>query len=342
MRVLNVAVVIAGTSLSALPVSVFGQELPAGAAALQWASVNLDPGLASGAAAGPNAENPPVQTTGSTAPDAPLSTQGGVAGYFANWFNRVNQAQASQPHWMTPLVTVTPRLEEEVRYDQFWQHLPNGGSVHNFDGGKGLELIPTTTNEVILGLPAYQERQIGQRPQASGWGDYPFVLVKQRLLSEDERHGNAIVTVFLQVTAPTGSKAFTGDAWVVTPTLAGGKGWGNFDIQATMGVALPVGHFGTTGAQLLTNVAFQYHLLTYFWPEFELNDTIWLGGTQRGGKDQLFLTPGLILGRFDLGGRVRASVGAGYQFAVSPAVRTIGPLDPVYAHNWVLSARVTF
>ncbi len=52
MRVLNVAVVIAGTSLSALPVSVFGQELPAGAAALQGASVNLDPGLASRAVAG--------------------------------------------------------------------------------------------------------------------------------------------------------------------------------------------------------------------------------------------------------------------------------------------------
>ncbi len=45
-----------------------------------------------------------------------------IGNYFAHWFDRVNEAQASQPHWITPLVTVTPRLEEEVRYDQYWQH----------------------------------------------------------------------------------------------------------------------------------------------------------------------------------------------------------------------------
>jgi hypothetical protein len=81
------------------------------------------------------------------------SVSDGIAGYFDHWFDRVNEAQESQPRWMTPLVTVTPRLEEEVRYDQFWEHLGNGGSLQNYDGGKGLELIPTTTNEVILNLP---------------------------------------------------------------------------------------------------------------------------------------------------------------------------------------------
>jgi hypothetical protein len=243
---------------------------------------------------------------------------------------------------MTPLVTVTPRLEQEVRYDQFWKHLPNGASLHNYDTGKGLELIPTTTNEVILGLPAYQERQLGRRRAVTGWGDYPFLLVKQRLFSENEQSGNAIVTAFLQVTARTGSRAYTGNSWIVTPTIAGGKGWGDFDIQATMGVIIPATKLDTTGSQLVTNVAFQYHLLKYFWPEFELNDTIWLSGSQRGGKDQLFLTPGLILGRFVLDGRVKAAIGAGYQFAVSPSQRTVGPLDPVYDHNWILSARLTF
>src|SRR5438105_12027642 len=29
-----------------------------------------------------------------------------------------NAAKESQPHWMTPVVTVTPRLEQEFRYDQ--------------------------------------------------------------------------------------------------------------------------------------------------------------------------------------------------------------------------------
>ena len=54
----------------------------------------------------------------STTPQA-SSVVGAVSNYFTNWFGRVAAAQASQPHWITPLVTVTPRLEEEVRYDQF-------------------------------------------------------------------------------------------------------------------------------------------------------------------------------------------------------------------------------
>ncbi len=57
-----------------------------------------------------------------------------VAGYFADWFNRVSRIQAEQPHWVTPLVTVTPRLEEEIRYDQFWQSIPGGHQLDNYDG----------------------------------------------------------------------------------------------------------------------------------------------------------------------------------------------------------------
>ena len=107
-------------------------------------------------------------------------------------------------------------------------------------------------------------------------------------------------------------------------------------------MAIPATRLDTTGSQLLTNVTFRYPLLNILWPEFELNDTIWLGGDRRGGKDQLFLTPGMVLGRFAIAGRVRAIVGAGYQFAVSPDERVTGEFDPVYAHNWVLSARLSF
>ncbi len=337
MRASKVIAVVAGVSLCGLPAA-FAQQLPDGAAPQGPARVNLDPGLPPAQAAGAA----PAQAAGPAAPVAAPASEGGIGAYFANWFNRVDQAQASQPHWIAPLATTTPRLEEEVRYDQFWEHLPNGGSLNSYDGGRGLELIPTTTNEVILGVPAYQERQVGRGRLVTGYGDYPAVLVKQRLFSENEQQGNAIVTAFLQVVAPTGATPYTGNAWIIAPTIAGGKGWGDFDIQATLGFNLPIGHFNDTGAQMLTNVTFQYELWKYFWPEFELNDTIWLGGSQRGGKDQLFLTPGIILGRFEIAGRVRTNFGVGYQFAVSPNVRTVGPLDPVYAHNWILSARVTF
>jgi hypothetical protein len=172
-----------------------------------------------------------------TTPAAPLAVS--VPGYFANWFNRVEQAQASQPHWMSPLVTVTPALVQQVRYDQYWENQGNGGAVDVFGAGKGLELIPTTTNEVLINPPAYQERY-NKRP-ASGWADDQFLVVKQRLLSANEQDGNYIVTAFLGVTAPTGTSAFSNRAWIITPTIAGGKGSGDFDIQATMGLPIPTG-----------------------------------------------------------------------------------------------------
>ena len=172
-----------------------------------------------------------------TSSEPTAAPMGGISGYFANWFKRVEQAQASQPHWMTPIVTVTPRLEQELRYDQYWQNQGNGGALDTFGSGKGLELIPTTTNEVLINPPAYQERY--NKKPASGWADAQFLVVKQRLLSANEQEGNYIVTAFLGVTAPTGTPAFTNRAWIITPTIAGGKGWGDFDIQATMGMPIP-------------------------------------------------------------------------------------------------------
>src|SRR5271167_2242842 len=104
-----------------------------------------------------------------------------VTNYFDNWYARVAAAQDSQPHWMTPLATVTPRLEQEFRYDQYWEHTGTGADVDLFDSGKGLELIPTTTNEILINLPPYEERSI--KSPASGWGDWPVLTVKQRLFS---------------------------------------------------------------------------------------------------------------------------------------------------------------
>jgi hypothetical protein len=274
-----------------------------------------------------------------TSSEPTAAPMGGISGYFANWFNRVEQAQASQPHWMTPIVTVTPRLEQELRYDQYWQNQGNGGALDTFGSGKGLELVPTTTNEVLINPPAYQERY--NKKPASGWADAQFLVVKQRLLSANEQEGNYIVTAFLGVTAPTGTPAFTNRAWIITPTIAGGKGWGDFDIQATMGLPVPTAHTGTIGTSVATNVAFQYHLFNYFWPEFEINHTYWFGGL-RGGKNQVFLTPGIILGRFEIYNRIKFIVGVGYQFSVAPPLTREPALTPTYDRAWILTTRLTF
>jgi hypothetical protein len=281
----------------------------------------------------------PTTPDQSTPAPVPASSDSGISGYFQNWFTRVEQAQASQPHWMTPLVTVTPRLEQEFRYDQFWQHLGTGANVNTFGSGKGLELIPTTTNEVLLNPPPYTERTA--RSPAKGWGDTPFLTIKQRLLSANEQDGNYIVSAFFGVQAPTGIHAFSNNAWVVTPTLAAGKGWGNFDVQATIGVPVPLSHEGTIGTSIVTNIALQYHIGKYLWPEFEMNHTYWADGL-RGGKNQIFLTPGIIFGRFNIHDRLNLIVGGGYQFAVSPKLTAQPVLIPVYDQAWILTTRLSF
>jgi hypothetical protein len=278
---------------------------------------------------------PPVQDASTPAPMA------NIPSYFANWINTVEQAQASQPHWMTPLVTVTPRLEQEVRYDQYWESRGNGSSLDIFDSGKGLEVIPTGTNEVLINPPAYQQKIVVAHP-VSGWLDDQFLIVKQRLLSANEQDGNYIVTAFLGVTAPSGNANFTNGTWIITPTIAAGKGWGDFDIQATMGLGLATRNQSTYGNVLSTNIAFQYHIFEYFWPEFEINHTYWLNGDERGGKDQVLLTPGLILGRFQIYNRVKAIIGVGHQFAVLPNYTATSEQTPAYNHAWLLSARLTF
>lgn len=253
------------------------------------------------------------------------------------WYKRVDKAQATQPSWITPLATTTPRLEEEVRYDQFWQNMGNGATLDNYDGGKGLELIPTTTNEVILNVPPYEVRT--HEKAAQGFGDDTFLLVKQRLVSENAENGDYIVTAFLSVLGPTGTDAFTNHAWEVTPTIAGGKGFGNFDVQATSGITLPTSHQDTIGDAVATNIALQYHVGKY-WPEFEMNDTYWSGG-ERSGKNQVLLTPGVIIGRFKLSGRMKANFGVGYQWAVAPAL-VKEPLTPTYTDAWISTVRVSF
>lgn len=262
-----------------------------------------------------------------------------LADYFAHWEDRVREAQATQPHWMTPLVTVTPRLEQEIRYDQYFEHNAQGSDIDNFDSGKGLELIPTTTNEVLINAPPWQQRTIIK--PASGFGDWPVLTVKQRIISAPEDQGNYIVTAFLGFQAPIGVPAFTNGAYMVTPTLAGGKGWGDFDVQATMGVPIPTAYESAIGMSLVTNVAFQYHIFEYFWPEVEVNDTYWFDG-ERAGYNQLFITPGVIVGRFPIGGTAKLIFGIGYQFAVTPTPVLIDPVTPIYNHAWLLTSRMAF
>lgn len=250
--------------------------------------------------------------------------------YFAEWFHRVDKTQAEQPHWVTPLATTTPRLEEEFRYDQLWQVNPAGVTTDNYDGGKGLELIPFEKVEVIFNIPPYLAHN---NPKVrDGFGDVAF-LVKYRLLSANEESGNYILTAFLGWSLPSGSYNNGALHAIITPTIAYGKGFRRFDEQGTFGIGLPVADTNLIGRTFAWNNTFQYHWLRKLWPEVELNSTFFQNG-KNDGKKQNFVTPGLVLGRFHLGSRVGFTFGGGFQIATTHFHTN--------NHNGILSIRFPF
>lgn len=262
-----------------------------------------------------------------------------IANYFTDWFPRVTQIQSEQPDWITPLATVTPRLQEQLRYDQLWQSQQHGVATDNFGGSKGLELIPWYNIEVILGIPAWfahngaiQHLTRNSQLPTDGWADETF-LIKYRLLSADAEHGDYILSAFMGFSAPTGDDANSSHHAIFTPTIAFGKGLGNFDLQSTAGISLPNGGLQRLGMPVAYNTAFQYHFLKYFWPEFEVNYTWWPNG-EREGQSQVFLTSGLVVGTVPVYDRIGVTIGAGYQVAVTR--------QPASNHTVIFSGRVPF
>src|SRR5579864_4260680 len=250
--------------------------------------------------------------------------------YFSDWFNRVDKTKDEQPHWVTPLATTTPRLEEEFRYDQIWQVNAKGVTTNNYDGGKGLELIPTDKVEVIVNAPPYL---VHNNPAVhDGLGDVAF-LVKYRLLSQNEENGNYILTAFLGWSVPTGTYSNGARHAVITPTIAYGKGIRDFDVQGTFGIGLPTGDTDITGRTYAWNNTFQYRVFRKFWPEVELNSSFIQDG-KNDGKKQNFVTPGLLMGRFRLWGRVGFTFGGGFQIATTHYHTS--------NHNGILSIRFPF
>jgi hypothetical protein len=259
----------------------------------------------------------------------------GQDGYFSNWFNRVDKTQSEQPHWMTPVATTTPRLEEEFRYDQDWLQHVDGYTWNEYDGAKGLELIPWYKTELIIQTPPYYNYG-GDPSETNGSGDIAF-LVKYRILSRNEQHGNYILTAFLGWSIPTGTYSngqVTGaNSATITPTVAYGKGYGNFDVQGTFGVQNPTTNDLVNGRNYLWNNTLQYRVVKKLWPEIEFNTTHYQDG-EHAGKALNYITPGIVAGRFMLTKRVGMSIGGGFQIATTQFYRN--------NHNGIFTIRFPF
>lgn len=250
--------------------------------------------------------------------------------FTARWLSNVTRTQSRQPHWITPVVLVTPRLEQEFRTDFVRQLQPNRAHTWNLDNGKGLEIIPQSHIELLANLPPYLIHS--PNGTTNGFGDVSFAM-KYRILSANEQKGNYILTAFFGGSVPTGSYKNGSASAILTPTVSGGKGWGRFDVESSLGGTLPVDSTAKIGRSIVWNSVAQQHLGRYLWPELEANATFYKGGPN-DGKQQLFLTPGLVVGRIPLHNRIGLTCGAGMQIA---ATRFHS-----YDHALILTARIPF
>jgi hypothetical protein len=263
--------------------------------------------------------------------------------FFTRYQARVTATQAEQPHWVTPLILVTPRLEQEFRTDFVHQYNTHDKPIWNYDNGKGFEFIPEKHTEILINLPPFFNRDNGE---SDGFGDVGFAL-KERLFSRNEEHGNEIVTFLLASTIPTGKNANGSCCAIVTPTLILGKGFGNFDVQTSAGGTLPVTNSNGLGHTITWNTVAQYRLaktgtLRYFWPEIESNNLFYKGGSTDGNIAS-YVTPGIIVGRIPLvksGPPSSGHRGLGLTFGVGEEISVTH--YKTLNHALILTARIPF
>jgi hypothetical protein len=273
----------------------------------------------------------PTFSSGSESEDGKTTSAGSNQDdWLRRWMRTVDRARASQPHFVSPIVTTHVMLVEQFRYDMSWQQDPAGGSVtSNYGASRGLEIIPATRLEVGIFPPNYLAHQ-SRAPD--GFGDLSFQM-KYRALSATEGQGDYFVGFFFGGSFPTGTPPNGLGHTVLSPTFAAAKGLGPWDIQSTIGASLPASGANTLGRTILFNTAVDYRIKGKFWPMLEQNSAFWSGGAL-DGKKQVFLTPGLVLGGFPLAERLHLTIGAGVQIAVTQFHQ--------YNHRWIVSVRFPF
>jgi hypothetical protein len=273
------------------------------------------------------AQSAPVTTP----PPAPPS-----GNFYARWSAQTNAIQSKQPAWPPPLVTTYVELFQVVRTDILRQIAPKGTYTWNIDNSKGVSFITPGNLEFDIDLPPYIKHNT---TAVDGWGDFSF-LAKYRIASGNAQHGSYSLSFWALTTVPTGQAKNGSANGSVAPSLGFGKGFGNVDVQSTIGATLPTGNPATnaSGRPILWNTAAQWKLHKIFWPELESNATFYKGGTN-DGKIQEFITPGILIGKLALHpgnkqSRPGLTFGGGMQIAASHFHS--------YNHELILTARWIF
>ncbi len=255
--------------------------------------------------------------------------------FFQRWQTRASEQQAKQPAWGVPVNQPYPMLIQVYRADFARQITPTHIDTWNYSNSKGLNLLPGFNSEFDFYPPPYIQHN---NPKVKdGFGDVSF-LYKYRILSANEKNGSYILSALVGATIPTGSYSNGSTDAAILPIIAGGKGFGRFDVISTVGANLPTADGEKLGRTLAWNTTAQYHVGRYLWPEVESNAT-WFYAGKNDGKMQNFLEPGFTVGKIklhpgDAKSRPGFSLGAGMQIATS-AFHT-------YNHQLVFTGRFLF
>jgi hypothetical protein len=255
------------------------------------------------------------------------------SGFFHDWEQRVRATSSKQPAWPVPVVSPSSVIVQLARTDFVRQYTPTHTTTWNYDNGKGVNFIPFARTEFDINLPPYIQHN---NPKvADGAGDFSMVA-KYRMFAASEG-GNYSTAVQMAFTVPTGSYKNGTAVSTITPTVVGGKGFGHFDIQSALGAILPTSSSDTIGRTIQWNTVAQYKVGKYFWPELEVNSSYYHGGPN-DGKNQTFLTPGMMISkvklRTDPRDRLALLFGTGMQIATSSYHG--------YNHGLVFTTRMTF
>jgi hypothetical protein len=256
------------------------------------------------------------------------------SGFFADWENRVRTTSAKQPAFPIPAIAPSSQLVQLVRFDVLRQIAPALTTTINVDNGKGLNLIPYANTEIDINLPPLIEHH--NVKTIDGAGDFSVVYKYRPFASPSDKHnyslgGQAIFTV------PTGSYKNGTAVSTIQPTLMGGKGFGRFAVQSTLGATLPNSSVAQIGRTIAWNTTAQYRVGKIFWPEIESNASYFHAGPN-DGKSQNFLSPGLMVSKLkfrkDPKDRLSLIFGGSMQIATSSY--------HAYNHELVFTSRLAF
>ena len=254
--------------------------------------------------------------------------------FFQKWEDRVRATTARQPAWPIPVIAPSSQLVQLYRFDLLRQITSTRFTTVNLDNAKGLNLIPFKATEIDITLPPFL---LHNNPKVKdGAGDFSIVAKFRPFASPSEAHNFSLGGQMI-FTVPTGSYKNGAAVSTLQPTLMGGKGYGKFAVQSTLGATLPTSSGLTLGRPVAWNTTAQYKVGKIFWPEIESNALFFHGGPN-DGRIQNFLSPGIMVSRVkfrkDPRNRLSLVFGGSMQIATSSY--------HAYNHALVFTSRVGF